>query len=69
VKKKAIDKRIRELETAKQRLAKMNIYEDVKYNEMEDKNLQHLSAAVCKRARNEIDSNSEEGEVFNFVQR
>ena len=44
----------------------MNASEDIQDDEMNEENTQRLSAAVCKRAHVELESNNDDKEVFDF---
>ena len=65
-KKRAIEKRIKELENAKRLLAETNAFEDIDDDAMLEDNPQRLSAAIRKRRHIELESGSNGEESFDF---
>jgi len=65
-KKKAIEKRIKELEDAKRLLAETNASEDIDDDAMVEDNPQRLLAAIRKRRHIELESSSDGKESFDF---
>jgi hypothetical protein len=60
---KAIEDKIWELKRAKQLLAEWDVAKDL---EIDDGNPQRLSAVAQKRTHDELDYDSDDGEVFDF---
>jgi hypothetical protein len=61
---KAIEEQIQKLETAKRLLAEANAYEDIENYNMD--NPQRLSTVIQKRKYVDVDSDSNDGELFDF---
>ncbi|KAF8224068.1 hypothetical protein L208DRAFT_1313490, partial [Tricholoma matsutake] len=65
-KKRAIEKRIQELETMKHLLAEVNVSEDIHNDMMDEDNPQCLSVALCKHQHIELKVDSGDEESFDF---
>ncbi|KAF8222496.1 hypothetical protein L208DRAFT_1161352, partial [Tricholoma matsutake] len=65
-KKRAIEKKIQELEAIKHLLAEVNVSEDIHDDMMDEDNPQRLSVALCKCQHIELEVDSRDEESFDF---